>query len=164
MLFRSGSDVVSMKTRADKRGDRFVLNGSKMWITNGPVAETLVVYAKTDPQAGARGVSAFVVEPKVTDGITVAPAERTMGLRGGHVFGVTFDDCFVPEENRIGAEGLGQRPVEFVVGGGVSKKSDKFLPLLELETPVEVAQLRNNAGIVGAALWAEEDQRRHAAG
>lgn len=105
-----------MRTVARRDGAGYRLRGAKCFISNAGAADFMVVYAKTDPQAGARGVSAFVVEP--TDGITVAPAERTMGLRGGHVFGVTFDDCFVPEENRIGAEGTGFRTAMKVLDNG----------------------------------------------
>ncbi len=80
----AGSDVVSMRTRADKRGDRFVLNGSKMWITNGPVADTLVIYAKTDPTAGARGITAFVVE-KGMKGFAPAQKLDKLGMRGSDI-------------------------------------------------------------------------------
>ncbi len=115
---QAGSNPADMRTVARRDGAGYRLRGAKCFISNAGAADFMVVYAKTDPQAGARGVSAFVVEPKVTDGITVAPAERTMGLRGGHVFGVTFDDCFVPEENRIGAEGTGFRTAMKVLDNG----------------------------------------------
>ena len=102
----SGSDVVSMKTRADKKGDRFVLNGTKMWITNGPVAETLVVYAKTDPAAGSRGISAFLVE-KTMKGFSHSPKLDKLGMRGSDTAELVFADCEVPEENLIGGAGRG---------------------------------------------------------
>ncbi len=102
----AGSDVVSMRARADKRGDRYVLNGSKMWITNGPVADTLVVYAKTDRTAGARGITAFIVEKGMTG---FAPAQKLdkLGMRGSDTSELVFTDCDVPEENVLGAVGNG---------------------------------------------------------
>ena len=102
----SGSDVVSMKTRADRRGDRFVLNGNKMWITNGPVAETLIVYAKTDPAAGSRGITAFLVE-KGMKGFSAAPKLDKLGMRGSDTCELVFEDCEIPEENVLGAVGKG---------------------------------------------------------
>jgi isovaleryl-CoA dehydrogenase len=102
----SGSDVVSMRTRADKRGDRYVLNGSKMWITNGPVADTLVIYAKTDPTAGARGITAFLVE-KGMKGFAPAQKLDKLGMRGSDTSELVFTDCEVPEENVLGAVGNG---------------------------------------------------------
>ena len=102
----AGSDVVSMKTRAEKRGDRYVLNGSKMWITNGPVAETLVVYAKTDPAAGARGMTAFLVE-KGMKGFATAQKLDKLGMRGSDTCELVFDACEVPEENVLGQAGRG---------------------------------------------------------
>ncbi len=102
----SGSDVVSMRTRAEKRGDRYVLNGSKFWITNGPVAETLVVYAKTDPDAGPRGITAFIVE-KGMPGFRTAQKLDKLGMRGSDTCELVFEDCEVPEENILGAVGKG---------------------------------------------------------
>jgi isovaleryl-CoA dehydrogenase len=102
----SGSDVVSMKTRADKKGDRYVLNGTKMWITNGPVAETLVVYARTGPNAGARGLTAFLIE-KGMKGFTPSPKLDKLGMRGSDTAELVFVDCEVPEENVLGAVGRG---------------------------------------------------------
>ncbi len=102
----AGSDVVSMKTRADKKGDRYVLNGSKMWITNGPVADTLVVYAKTDPSAGPRGITAFLIE-KGFKGFTTAQKLDKLGMRGSDTCELVFEDCEVPEENVLGAVGRG---------------------------------------------------------
>ncbi len=102
----AGSDVVSMRTRADKKGDRYILNGSKMWITNGPVADTLVVYAKTDRTAGARGITAFIVEKSMKG---FAPAQKLdkLGMRGSDTSELVFTDCEVPEENVLGAVGNG---------------------------------------------------------
>lgn len=97
----AGSDVVSMKLRADKRGDRYVLNGTKMWITNGPDADTLVVYAKTDVQAHQRGITAFIVE-KSFAGFSVAQKLDKLGMRGSHTGELVFQDCEVPEENVLG--------------------------------------------------------------
>src|SRR5690606_10777913 len=97
----AGSDVVSMKLRADKKGDRYVLNGNKMWITNGPDADTLVVYAKTDPQAHQCGITAFIVE-KSFEGFSVAQKLDKLGMRGSHTGELVFQDCEVPEENILG--------------------------------------------------------------
>src|ERR1700676_19801 len=94
----AGSDVVSMKTRAEKKGDRFVINGNKMWITNGPVADTLVVYAKTDPTAGPRGITAFIIE-KGMKGFSTAQKLDKLGMRGSDTCELVFDNCEVPEEN-----------------------------------------------------------------
>jgi isovaleryl-CoA dehydrogenase len=102
----AGSDVVSMRTRADRKGDRYVLNGSKMWITNGPVADTLVVYAKTDRTAGARGITAFIIENGFPG---FAPAQKLdkLGMRGSDTSELVFTDCAVPAENVLGAVGNG---------------------------------------------------------
>ncbi|MBB4301555.1 isovaleryl-CoA dehydrogenase [Rhodobium orientis] len=97
----AGSDVVSMRTKAEKRGERYVLNGSKMWITNGPVAETLVVYAKTDPDAGPRGITAFLIE-KDFKGFSTAQKLDKLGMRGSDTSELVFQDCEVPEENVLG--------------------------------------------------------------
>ena len=97
----AGSDVVSMKLRADKRGDRYVLNGTKMWITNGPDADTLVVYAKTTPDAHAKGITAFLIE-KSFKGFSVAQKLDKLGMRGSHTGELVFQDCEVPEENVLG--------------------------------------------------------------
>jgi isovaleryl-CoA dehydrogenase len=102
----AGSDVVSMKTRAEKKGDRYVLNGSKMWITNGPVAETLVVYAKTDPNAGTRGITAFLIE-KGMKGFKPAQKLDKLGMRGSDTSELVFEDCEVPEDNVLGSVGRG---------------------------------------------------------
>jgi isovaleryl-CoA dehydrogenase len=102
----AGSDVVSMTTRAEKKGDRYVLNGAKMWITNGPVAETLVVYAKTDPSAGARGITAFLVE-RGMKGFSNGTKLDKIGMRGSDTSELVFTDCEVPEENVLGQIGRG---------------------------------------------------------
>jgi len=102
----AGSDVVSMTTTAIKRGDRYVLNGSKMWITNGPLADTLVVYAKTDRTAGARGITAFIIE-KGFKGFSPAQKLDKLGMRGSDTSELVFQDCEVPEENVMGAVGNG---------------------------------------------------------
>jgi isovaleryl-CoA dehydrogenase len=102
----SGSDVVSMRTRAEKRGDRYVLNGNKMWITNGPTAETLVVYAKTDPEAGHRGITAFIIE-KGFKGFSTHQKLDKLGMRGSDTCELVFEDCEVPEENVLGEAGKG---------------------------------------------------------
>src|SRR5512146_2458835 len=102
----AGSDVVSMKLRAEQKGDRYVLNGSKMWITNGGDADTLVVYAKTDPAAGSKGMTAFIVE-KGFKGFTHGTHLDKLGMRGSNTYPLFFDDCEVPEENVLGVEGGG---------------------------------------------------------
>lgn len=104
----AGSDVVSMKLRAEKKGDRYVLNGSKMWITNGGDADTLVVYAKTNPEAGPKGITAFIVE-KGTKGFTHGTHLDKLGMRGSNTYPLFFDDCEIPEENVLGGEGNGVR-------------------------------------------------------
>lgn len=102
----AGSDVVSMKLRADRKGDRYVLNGTKFWITNGPCADVLVVYAKTDPQAGPRGITAFLIE-KGLEGFSTAQKLDKMGMRGSDTGELIFEDCEVPEDNVLGEAGKG---------------------------------------------------------
>ncbi|WP_439573892.1 isovaleryl-CoA dehydrogenase [Phreatobacter sp.] len=102
----AGSDVVSMKLKAEKQGDRYILNGTKMWITNGPDADVLVVYAKTDPAAGARGMTAFLIE-KGFKGFSCAQKLDKLGMRGSHTGELVFEDCEVPEENVLGQVGRG---------------------------------------------------------
>ncbi|MEM7567108.1 MAG: acyl-CoA dehydrogenase family protein, partial [Pseudomonadota bacterium] len=102
----AGSDVVSMKLRAEKRNDRFVLNGNKMWITNGPDADTLVVYAKTDPAAGSKGITAFLIEKGMT-GFSTAQKLDKLGMRGSNTCELVFEECDVPYENVLGEEGRG---------------------------------------------------------
>jgi Acyl-CoA dehydrogenases len=104
----AGSDVVSMTLRAEKRGGRYLLNGSKMWITNGPDADVLVVYAKTDPAAGARGITAFLIE-KGFSGFSTAQKLDKLGMRGSNTCELVFSDCEVPLENVMGSEGGGVR-------------------------------------------------------
>ncbi len=102
----AGSDVVSLKLSAEKRGDRYVLNGTKMWITNGPEADTLVVYARTAPQAGSRGITAFIVE-KSMSGFSVAQKLDKLGMRGSNTGELVFDNVEVPAENLLHEEGRG---------------------------------------------------------
>jgi isovaleryl-CoA dehydrogenase len=102
----AGSDVVSMKLRADKKGDRYVLNGTKFWITNGPCADVLVVYAKTDPAAGPRGITAFLIE-KAFKGFSTAQKLDKLGMRGSDTGELIFEDCEVPVENVLGDVGRG---------------------------------------------------------
>ena len=102
----AGSDVVAMQTRADKKGDRYVLNGSKMWITNGPDADVMVIYAKTDPAAGPRGITAFLVE-KGFAGFSTAQKLDKLGMRGSNTCELVFQDCEVPEENILSSVGRG---------------------------------------------------------
>ncbi|MCK0151724.1 acyl-CoA dehydrogenase family protein [Marivita sp. S6314] len=114
---QAGSNPADMRTVARREGEGYRIKGSKCFISNAGAADFIVVYAKTDPDAGARGVSAFVVEPKSTEGVSIAPNERTMGLKGGHVFGISFD-CWVPEGNRVGAENTGFRTAMKVLDNG----------------------------------------------
>jgi isovaleryl-CoA dehydrogenase len=109
----AGSDVVSMRLRAEKRNDRFVLNGTKYWITNGPDADTLVVYARTDPEAGARGITALIVE-RSTPGVSTSPHFDKLGMRGSNTGELIFEDAEVPFDNVLGAEGKG---VEVLMSG-----------------------------------------------
>ena len=102
----AGSDVVGMRTRAEKRGDRYVLTGNKMWITNGPEAETLVVYAKTDPEAGPKGITAFLIEQGMK-GFSTAQKLDKLGMRGSSTGELVFEDCEVPAENVLGGVGKG---------------------------------------------------------
>ncbi len=104
----SGSDVISMRLRADKKNGHYILNGNKMWITNGPEAQTLVVYAKTDTSAGARGISAFIIE-KGFKGYSTAQKLDKLGMRGSNTCELVFEDCEVPAENILGKENEGVR-------------------------------------------------------
>jgi isovaleryl-CoA dehydrogenase len=104
----AGSDVVGMKLRAEKRNDRYVLNGTKYWITNGPDADVLVVYAKTDPEAGSKGITAFLVERSMK-GFSASPHFDKLGMRGSNTAELVFEDVEVPFENVLGEEGRGVR-------------------------------------------------------
>ncbi|MBX5452646.1 MAG: isovaleryl-CoA dehydrogenase [Acidobacteriia bacterium] len=104
----AGSDVVSMQLRAERRGDRYILNGTKMWITNGPDADVLVVYAKTDIKAGPRGITAFIVE-RGFPGFSSSPKLDKLGMRGSNTCELVFENCEVPAENVLGLEGEGVR-------------------------------------------------------
>jgi len=114
---QAGSNPADMSTYAIREGDGYRIKGAKCFISNAGAADFIVVYAKTDRAAGARGVSAFIVEPKNTQGVDIAPSERTMGLKGGHVFGINFD-CWVPQANRLGDEGTGFRTAMKVLDNG----------------------------------------------
>src|SRR5690606_7479784 len=104
----AGSDVVSMRLKAEKKGDRFVLNGNKMWITNGPDADTLIVYAKTDLNAGPKGITPFLIE-KGMKGFSPAQKLDKLGMRGSNTAELVFEDCEVPEENVLGKLNEGVR-------------------------------------------------------
>ena len=104
----AGSDVVGMKLRAEKKNDRFVLNGNKYWITNAPDAQTLVVYAKTDPEAGSKGITAFIVERGMS-GFSTGPHFDKLGMRGSNTGELIFENCEIPFENVLGEEGRGVR-------------------------------------------------------
>lgn len=114
---QAGSNPADMRSFATREGAGYHLKGSKCFISNAGEADFIVIYAKTDRSAGARGISAFIVEPKQMDGIDIGKPEETMGLRGGHVFPISFD-CFVPEENRLGDEGTGFRTAMKVLDNG----------------------------------------------
>ena len=102
----AGSDVVSMKLSAVKKGDRYILNGHKMWITNGPIADTFIVYAKTDPDAGSQGITAFIVEKKY-DGLSIGKPLDKLGMRGSPTSELIFNDCAVPKDNILGTLNAG---------------------------------------------------------
>ena len=102
----AGSDVVSMALRADRKGDHYILNGTKMWITNGPDADTYVIYAKTDPEAGSRGITAFIVE-RDYPGFTQGEKLDKLGMRGSNTAELIFQDCPVPAENVLGEVNAG---------------------------------------------------------
>ena len=151
----AGSDVVSMKLRADKKGDRYVLNGSKMWITNGGDADTLVVYAKTDPVAGPKGITAFIVE-KNFEGFSHGTHLDKLGMRGSNTYPLFFDECEIPEENVLGGVGNGVKVLmsgldyeRAVLCGGplgiMAASMDAVIPYLherkQFDTPIGEFQL-----------------------
>ncbi len=151
----AGSDVVSMKLKAEKKGDRYVLNGSKMWITNGGDADTLIVYAKTDPAAGAKGMTAFIVE-KAYQGFSCGSHLDKLGMRGSNTYPLFFDDCEIPEENVLGGVGNGTRVLmsgldyeRAVLSGGplgiMAACMDAVIPYLherkQFDTPIGEFQL-----------------------
>lgn len=137
----AGSDVVSMSLRAEKRNDHYRLNGNKYWITNGPDADTLVVYAKTDPDAGSKGITAFIIE-KSFKGFSTSPHFDKLGMRGSNTAELIFDDCEVPFENVLGEEGKGvkvlmsgldyERVVLAGIGTGIMASCmDEMMPYLK---------------------------------
>ena len=189
----AGSDVVSMKLRADKQGDRYILNGSKMWITNGPDADTLVVYAKTDLSAGPRGMTAFIIE-KGFKGFSTGNKLDKLGMRGSNTAPLFFDDCEVPAENVLGEVGKGVNVLmsgldyeRAVLAGGplgiMQACMDVVVPYVherkQFDTPIGEFQLmqgkladmystlsacRAYVYAVGAALDRGETTRKDAAG
>ena len=189
----AGSDVVSMKLRADKQSDRYILNGSKMWITNGPDADTLVVYAKTDLSAGPRGMTAFIVE-KGFKGFSTGNKLDKLGMRGSNTAPLFFDDCEVPAENVLSAVGKGVNVLmsgldyeRAVLAGGplgiMQACMDMVVPYVherkQFDTPIGEFQLmqgkladmystlsacRAYVYAVGAALDRGETTRKDAAG
>ncbi|MFC4214292.1 acyl-CoA dehydrogenase family protein [Pseudophaeobacter arcticus] len=144
---QAGSNPADMTTYATREGDGYRIKGSKCFISNAGGADFIVVYAKTDREAGARGVSAFVVEPKTTKGVDIGPNERTMGLRGGHVFGINFD-CWVSADNRIGAEGTGFRTAMKVLDNGRIEVAAQATGIASaaLETAISYAKDRRVSG------------------
>ena len=140
----AGSDVVSMKLRAEKRNDHYRLNGTKYWITNGPDADTLVVYAKTDPEAGSKGITAFLIEKSMT-GFSTSPHFDKLGMRGSNTAELIFEDVEVPFENVLGEEGRGvavlmsgldyERVVLAAIGPGIiAACMDEIMPYLAERT------------------------------
>ncbi|GGE92278.1 acyl-CoA dehydrogenase family protein [Stappia taiwanensis] len=143
----AGSNPADMRSHAVAEDGGYRLKGSKCFISNAGAADFLVVYAKTDRSAGARGVSAFVVEPKTTEGIEIGPNEKTMGLRGGHVFSLSLD-CHVPAENLLGAEGTGFRTAMKVLDNGRIEVAAQATGIAEaaLEAAVAYAKERKVGG------------------
>ena len=151
----AGSDVVSMKIRADKKGDKYILNGNKMWITNGPDADTYVVYAKTDMEAHSRGITAFIVE-RGFPGFSQAQKLDKLGMRGSNTCELVFEDCEVPEENILGELNQGVRVLmsgldyeRVVLSGGplgiMEACMDNVMPYIhdrkQFDTPIGQFQL-----------------------
>jgi len=151
----AGSDVVSMKLKAEKKGDQYILNGSKMWITNGPDADTLVVYAKTEPDAGPKGITAFLIERDFA-GFSTAQKLDKLGMRGSSTCELVFEDCAVPEENIMGGLNNGVRVLmsgldyeRTVLSGGplgiMQAAMDVVLPYIherkQFDTPIGMFQL-----------------------
>jgi len=134
----SGSDVMSMRTRADRKGDRYVLNGTKFWITNAPHADTLVVYAKSDPDAGSKGCTAFLIE-KGMKGFSVSKKLDKMGMRGSDTAELVFEDCEVPEENIMGPVGGGAPPLRHM---GRRPRRRRYLPPREYPTHTSPPRVR----------------------
>ncbi len=143
----AGSDSAALQTRAEKRGDKYYLNGTKSWVSTGGDAGVLVVFAKTDPAAGARGVTAFLVEPGFK-GFRVSRYEDKMGLRSSHTAEIVFDDCEVPAENRLGEEGQGLKiALEALDGGRVGIASQAVgIAQGALEASVKHAKQRRAFG------------------
>ncbi len=189
----SGSDVVSMKLRAEKQGDKYILNGTKMWITNGPDADVLVVYAKTDMAAGPRGITAFLIEKNFT-GFSTAQKLDKLGMRGSNTCELVFENCEVPEENMLGKLDGGVRVLmsgldyeRVVLSGGpigiMQACLDVVLPYIhdrkQFDTPIgefqfiqgkvadmytELAACRSYAYAVAAACDRGETTRKDSAG
>jgi alkylation response protein AidB-like acyl-CoA dehydrogenase len=144
---QAGSDSAALQTRAERRGDKYILNGTKSWVSTGGDAGVLVVFAKTDPAAGARGVTAFLVEPGFK-GFRVSRYEDKMGLRSSHTAEIVFDDCEVPAENRLGEEGQGLKiALEALDGGRVGIASQAVgIAQGALEASVKYAKQRRAFG------------------
>jgi butyryl-CoA dehydrogenase len=144
---QAGSDSASLQTRAEKRGDKYFLNGTKSWVSTGGDAGVLVAFAKTDPAAGARGVTAFLIEPQFK-GFRVSRYEDKMGLRSSHTAEIVFDDCEVPAENRLGEEGQGLKiALEALDGGRVGIASQAVgIAQGAMEASVKYAKQRRAFG------------------
>ncbi len=144
---QAGSNPADMATHAVRDGDGYRIRGAKCFISNAGQADFIVLYAKTDRDAGARGISAFVIEPKRAEGVDIAPAERTMGLRGGHVFGISLE-CRLPAENRLGDEGSGFRTAMKVLDNGRIEVAAQAtgIAAAALEAAISYAKERRIAG------------------
>ena len=144
----AGSNPADMRSFATREGDGYRLKGSKCFISNAGEADFIVLYVKTDRDAGARGISAFVVEPKSTEGVSIGRHEETMGLRGGHVFAVSFD-CYVPAEFLIGAEGSGFRTAMKVLDNGRIEVAAQAtgIAMAALDAAISYAKERKVGGI-----------------
>lgn len=143
----AGSDAASMKTAANKDGDDYILNGNKVWITNGGVADIYIVFAKTDPEAGSKGVSAFIVE-KGMEGFTFGKKEKKLGIRSSPTTELIFENCRVPKENMLGAEGEGFKIAMMTLDGGRNGIASQALGIAQgaLDAAVDYAKEREQFG------------------
>jgi alkylation response protein AidB-like acyl-CoA dehydrogenase len=144
----AGSDVPAMETTAEQNGDAYVINGGKLWISNGSVAETVVLFAKTDPGAGGRGISSFIVRPEVDDGFVVEGTEHKLGDKGCPTAELRFDDIRVPAERRLGEEGDGLRQALETLNGGRITIAARGVGIAQaaLDAALEYAQEREQFG------------------
>jgi len=144
----AGSDVPAMETTAEQNGDAYVINGGKLWISNGSVAETVVLFAKTDPESGGRGISSFIVQPEVDEGFVVEGTEHKLGDKGCPTAELRFDDMRVPAERRLGEEGAGLRQALETLNGGRITIAARGVGIAQaaLDAALEYAQEREQFG------------------